>query len=145
MRELLLPYKFNPRKYQVPFFESFDKGIHRIILIHHRRAGKDKICWNLLIREAWEHIGNYYYAFPTYAQAKKALWEGRGKDGVKYLDHIPKQIVEGKFNDTELKIKLINGSIIQLVGVEDPDKVVGTNPRGIVFSEYSLQNPKAWD
>lgn len=92
-----------------------------------------------------EHVGNYYYTFPTYAQGKKALWEGRGKDGVKYLDHFPEALRDGKPNDTEMKIKYKNGSIFQVIGVEDADKVVGTNPRGIVFSEYSLQNPKAWD
>lgn len=92
-----------------------------------------------------EEVGNYYYLYPTYSQGKKALWEGRGKDGVKYLDHFPKEIRDGEPNDTEMKVKYKNGSIFQVIGVEDPDKVVGTNPRGIVFSEYSLQNPKAWD
>lgn len=93
----------------------------------------------------WENVGNYYYTFPTYSQGKKALWEGRGKDGVKYLDYFPKALLDGKPNDTEMKIKYRNGSIFQVIGVEDADKVVGTNPRGIIFSEYSLQNPKAWE
>ena len=92
-----------------------------------------------------EEVGNYYYLYPTYSQGKKALWEGRGKDGVKYLDHFPRELRDGDPNDTEMKVKYKNGSIFQVIGVEDPDKVVGTNPRGIVFSEYSLQNPKAWD
>lgn len=92
-----------------------------------------------------ENLGNYYYAFPTYSQGKKALWDGRGKDGVHYLDYFPKGLLSGKPNDTEMKIKYKNGSLFQVIGVEDIDKVVGTNPRGIVFSEYSLQNPKAWD
>lgn len=90
-------------------------------------------------------IGNYYYFYPTYAQGKKALWEGRGKDGVKYLDYFPPGLLNGKPNDTEMKVKYQNGSLFQVIGVEDIDKIVGTNPRGIVFSEYSLQNPKAWD
>ena len=93
----------------------------------------------------WENVGNYYYTFPTYSQGKKALWEGRGKDGVSYLDHFPKALLDGKPNDTEMKIKYKNGSLFQVVGVEDVDRIVGTNPRGIVFSEYSLQNPKAWE
>lgn len=114
-------------------------------MLHHRRSGKDKTCLNIVAREMQENIGNYYYLFPTYAQAKKAIWEGRGKDEVKYLDHFPKKLIDGKPNDTELKIRYKNGSLFQLIGVEDPDRVVGTNPRGIVFSEYSLQNPKAWD
>ena len=91
------------------------------------------------------NIGNYYYTYPTYSQGKKALWEGRGRDGIKYLDYFPRELIDGKPNDTEMKIKYKNGSLFQVIGVEDADRIVGTNPRGIVFSEYSLQNPKAWE
>lgn len=90
-------------------------------------------------------IGAYYYFYPTYAQGKKALWEARGKDGVRYLDHFPEPLRDGKPNDTEMKIKYKNGSLFQVIGVEDIDKVVGTNPIGTVWSEFPLQNPKAWD
>lgn len=90
-------------------------------------------------------IGNYYYIYPTYSQGKKALWEGRGKDGISYLEYFPKYLVKGKPNDTEMKIRYKNGSLFQVVGSEDVDKIVGTNPRGIVFSEFSLQNPKVWE
>lgn len=90
-------------------------------------------------------VGTYYYFYPTYAQGKKALWEARGKDGVRYLDHFPKQLLDGKPNDSEMKVKYKNGSLFQVIGVEDIDKVVGTNPIGTIWSEYSLQNPKAWD
>ncbi len=44
-----------------------------------------------------------------------------------------------------MKIVYKNGSIFQVIGTDDIDRVVGTNPRGVVFSEYSLQNPKAWE
>lgn len=91
-----------------------------------------------------KEVGNYYYTFPTYAQGKKALWDGRGKDGVKYTDYFPKELVSGQ-NNQEMKIQYKNGSLFQVIGVEDPDSIVGTNPRGIVLSEYSLQNPKAWE
>lgn len=145
IQEISLPHKYIPREYQRPLWEAFDRGIKRIIQIWHRRSGKDKTDINIVAREMWENVGNYYYLFPTYSQGKKALWEGRGKDGVKYLDHFPAELRDGKPNDTEMKIKYKNGSLFQVIGVEDPDKVVGTNPRGIVFSEYSLQNPKVWD
>lgn len=99
---------------------------------------------NIVAAEMAENIGNYYYLFPTYAQAKKAVWDGKDINGTSYLSYFPKELVDSR-NDTEMKIKYKNGSIFQLIGVEDSDKVVGTNPRGIVFSEYSLQNPKAWE
>lgn len=143
--EITLPHKFKPRQYQLPLLKAFDSGIKRIIQIWHRRSGKDKVDIQIVARAMLEEVGNYYYLYPTYSQGKKALWEGRGKDGIKYLDHFPKELRDGDPNDTEMKVKYRNGSIFQVIGVEDPDKVVGTNPRGIVFSEFSLQNPKAWD
>jgi hypothetical protein len=32
-----------------------------------------------------------------------------------------------------------------VIGTDNIDSIVGTNPIGCVFSEYSLQDPKAWD
>jgi len=145
MINITLPHLYLPREYQVPLWEAFDKGFTRLIQLWHRRSGKDVTDLNLVAREMWLNVGNYYYTFPTYSQGKKALWEGRGKDSVKYLDYFPKQLLEGKPNDTEMKVKYKNGSLFQVIGVEDIDRIVGTNPRGIVFSEYSLQNPKAWE
>lgn len=144
-KEIQLPYKYIPRDYQRFTWQIFDSGIKRIIQIWHRRSGKDKTDINIVSREMWENVGNYYYLFPTYAQGKKALWEGRGKDGVKYLDHFPEELRDGKPNDTEMKIRYKNGSLFQVIGTDDPDKIVGTNPRGIIFSEFSLQNPAVWD
>lgn len=143
--QINLPYKFEPRWYQLPILKAFDGGTKRIIQLWHRRSGKDKLDLNIVIREMAEVVGIYYYLYPTYAQGKKALWDGIGKDGIKYIDHFPKELLDGKPNDTEMKIKFKNGSLFQVIGTDDVDKIVGTNPRGCVFSEYSLQNPKAWN
>ena len=113
-------------------------------MVWHRRSGKDVTAWNLTIKKAHERIGIYYYLLPTYSQAKKIIWDGITKDGQKFIEYIPKELVESK-HETELKIKLKCGSIIQLVGTDNYDSIMGTNPVGCVFSEYSLQNPKAWD
>lgn len=143
--EITLPHKFIPRHYQLPVLQAFDKGYKRIIQIWHRRSGKDKLDLNIIARAMQEKVGIYYYLFPTYSQAKKAIWEGIGKDGFRYIKHFPEELIDGKPNDTEMKIRYKNGSLFQLIGTDDIDKIVGTNPIGCVFSEYSLQNPKSWD
>src|ERR1044072_1249514 len=144
--EVTLPYKFTPRTYQLPLLEAFDSGLYnRFLQLWHRRSGKDKEDINICAREMARIVGSYYYFFPTYTQGKKALWDGIGKDGTRYLDHFPTELLDGKPNDTEMKVRYRNGSIFQVIGTEDIDRVVGTNPRGCVFSEYSLQNPKAWE
>jgi len=82
--------------------------------------------------------------FPTYAQAKKVLWDGRDREGFPFMAHIPREIVKTS-NETELRKELVNGSAIQLIGTDNIDSVLGTNPIGCVFSEYAMQDPRAWD
>ena len=60
------------------------------------------------------------------------------------MGHIPREIVKNK-NETELRVELVNGSAIQLIGTDNIDSVLGTNPIGCVFSEYAMQDPRAWD
>lgn len=144
--KITLPYRYEPRDYQLPLWRAFDSGdFNRFLQLWHRRSGKDRTDVNIIAREMIKHVGIYYYFFPTYSQGKKALWDGIGKDGMRYIEHFPKELLEGKPNDTEMKIRYKNGSIFQVIGTDDIDKIVGTNPRGCVFSEYSLQNPKAWE
>ena len=119
-------------------------GKKRAVLVWHRRSGKEKSCWNYLVKQACKKIGIYYYFFPHFSQGRKILWDGMDKEGFRFLDHIPKEIVFGDPNATEMKIRLRNGSLIQIIGTNNVDSIVGTNPIGCVFSEYSLQDPKAW-
>lgn len=144
MTNITIPYMFKPREYQLPIFKAIDNGIKRIIMVRHRRAWKDKACFNVIVKKAMENVGIYYYVFPTYSQWKKAVWDGIDKDWWKTINHIPKEIIKTK-NNTEMKIELCNGSIIQIIWSDNVDSIVGTNPIWIVFSEYSLQSPAVWD
>ena len=121
-----------------------DKGYKRLIQVWHRRCGKDKTDINIVVKEMCKRVGAYYYFFPTYSQGKKILWDGADKNGFPFLGHFPAELIDKK-NEQELKIHFKNGSIFQIIGVDNVDSIVGSNPIGCVFSEYSLQNPKAWD
>mgnify|MGYP003997330637 FL=1 len=139
-----IPYDFEPRSYQLPMLREIDNGMKRVFCLWHRRAGKDLCLWNMVIKKAFEEVGLYYYMLPTYTQGKKIIWDGITNDGRKFLDYIPDVLVEGK-NSTEMKIDLKNGSIIQIVGTDKYDSIRGTNPKGVVFSEYAYLNPMAWE
>ena len=138
-----MPYNFKPRIYQEPLLRAIDSGLLRAVSIWHRRAGKDKTLINLVAKKMVERVGTYYYFFPTYNQGKKILWEGRDRDGFKFTDHIPEDI-RIRTNASEMLIEIQNGSIFQIIGTDNIDSIVGTNPVGCIFSEYSLQNPDAW-
>lgn len=139
-----LPHNFEPREYQLSLLQALDAGYKRAVVVWHRRSGKDKTLINLVAKKMYERIGAYYYFFPTYNQGRKILWDGRDKNGFKFLDHIPHALRKST-NATEMKIEMENGSIFQIVGTDKIDSVVGTNPIGNVFSEYALQDPSAWD
>ena len=142
--EIQLPYKFKPREYQVPFLQAMADGIKRAILLFHRRAGKDKTCINFVAMETQKRVGSYYYFLPTNVQGRKIIWDGMDYKGFKFLDHFPKELRSSQ-NATEMKLTLKNGSIFQVVGSDNFDSIVGTNPVGCVFSEYAIQDPQGWD
>ncbi len=143
MTAITLPHNFTPRPYQEAFFSAMNKGCKRAVLVWNRRAGKDTSAWNFLIYTAFETKGIYYYIFPTFAQGRKVLWDGMTNDGFKFIDFIPKPLV-ANINNQEMKIRLTNGSLIQIVGSDNYDAIMGTNPSGCIFSEYAMQNPNAW-
>lgn len=144
-----MPHLFNSRDYQDPYVQSLlppDGGdpVKRACVVWHRRAGKDKTTWNATITRAAIEVGYYLYMFPSQTQAKRAIWLGRGGDKISFMDHIPEDLIKTK-NKTELYVELINGSIIQLGGSDNFDAYMGTNPIWIVFSEWAICNPTAWD
>lgn len=117
----------------------------RVLIVCHRRFGKDKLCFNKLIVKAIEKMANYAYYFPTAALGRKALWDNVDvNNGMRVIDHIPTEILLSPPNQTEMKIRLVNGSTIQILGTDNLD-VVGGNYYGTVWSEMAQQNPIAWD
>ena len=108
-----------------------------------RRAGKDVVGFNIAIRYLIKNIAVIYYIFPTYSQGRKILWDSVLNNGEKFIDFIPKELIES-VNSHEMKIRFKNGSLLQVVGSDNYDSLVGTNPKGIIFSEYALQDERAY-
>lgn len=82
---------------------------------------------------------------PEAAQGRKVIWDGIDKQGRRIIDQaFPLEIRRGQ-NEHEMKIELVNGSIWQVVGSDNYNSLIGANPVGIVFSEWSVAKPSAWD
>ena len=141
--------KFKLRPYQAKLARAFDSGCKRLVAIWPRRAGKDLVCWNLLIESAWKRVGTYFLVYPTYSQGRKILFDATTIQGDRFLSFLPKEIIES-VNITEMKVRLKappgkdSGSLIQVVGSDNYDSLVGTNPLGCIFSEYALQDPRGY-
>lgn len=100
---------------------------------------------NWCATQAIERPGVYWHMLPTQRQARKVVWDGIDKQGRRVIDQVFPQAVRKSTNATEMKIETVTGSIWQLCGSDNYDSLVGANPVGVVFSEFSLTNPGAWD
>lgn len=134
--------KFSLRWYQEEIWDTVEeKKSKRILYIASRRAGKDILFWNLAIRQCIKRVCLVFYVLPTYSQGRKAVFDAIAIDGTKFLDYLPKVLVES-INQAEMKIRFKNGSILQIIGGDTYDtSLVGTNPYAVVLSEYSLMPP----
>lgn len=137
------------RTYQIEVAQSlFIHGIKRFALERPRRSGKEVESWNLIIQGAVETPAMYLMVYPTNVRAGAVLWNGAitMPDGtsLKFLDMIPERLVEKTDNQNKM-IHLVNGSVIWVLGSDiDPNKLRGTNPRGIAFCEFAFQDPRVF-
>lgn len=151
-REIIHPPRVNFRDYQKPLIRYLRNGGKRAVAVWHRRAGKDMTALEWTREAAHRRVGVYWHMLPTLRQGRKVMWEGMDNDGKRMLDAwdgwrtpgAPESLVEHIRHD-EMKVELRNGSIWYVVGSDNYDALVGTNPVGVVFSEWPLTDPNAWD
>lgn len=139
--QIEIPYNWAPRDhYQMPAWEYLEAGGKRADLCWHRKSGKDLLALAHTAAQAIQVPGVYWHILPKYSQARKTVWDGRTNDGKSYLDVFgpEKGGIIAKKKENEMMLELINGSIWQIQGADEPDRLVGPNPRGVVFSEWSL-------
>lgn len=142
--EITLPYNFIPREYQTPLWEAmFTGNFKRGVTVWPRRNGKDLVYWNACVAKAMQRVGLYFYIAPFYNQVRQIIWEGADNTGRRFLDYIPRELITRK-TQVDMRVELVNGSIIKLLGSDVIDRIVGSNPICIFFTEFSLHKPEAW-
>jgi hypothetical protein len=159
-----VPILFSPRSYDKKLMAAFGidpatgrprtrMGTWEV----HRGGGKTLVVIAAVLVPAMLHMpGTYFHVFPTYQQAKKAVWDKMFDEGPQigrpYLDFF-RPFAES-FNETELQITFrpVNdqrsGSIYQLIGMDTPrqvDLLRSTGPLGIVYDEYQLMERYAYN
>lgn len=156
MNDRNIPYHFTARDYQAPFLTEVEKAIlgssskRYFMHIWHRRSGKDKVdIADVAPRRLINSPALVKYVYPTLIMGRDNLWDGIGSDGFRYREHIAPFIRAGIPNETRMQIQVRNGtdtpSIFQVAGSDRPDSLRGGNAKMYVFSEWSEQDPYAWD
>ena len=140
-----IPYRFDPWPFQEECFRAFyEDGIRRFLEIWPRRHGKDKTFLNLMVDQMTQRVGNYCHVFPQRNRARRIVWQGIDDDGLRYTDHFPPELIYRK-SEVEMSVSLVHpddtsteGSIYWCLGSDkDEHLLVGTNPIGIIWSEYA--------
>lgn len=122
------------------------ENIIRFLLIWHRRAGKDVFGLDFARERAHERVAAYWHLFPFHVQARRAIWKGiDSRTGERFIDRAFPEALRDHTNDTEMSITFKNGSSWQMLGSDNYDRLVGANPGGVLFSEWALCDPAAWD
>ena len=145
-----LPHNFGARDYQANFMDFYDHGGRNGFWLWHRRAGKDLVALHEEGKLAMKHVGLYWHCLPSYAQARKAIWNNfNNSTGQRLLDSVfPREIIKSPVEfrpQGEMLIEFINGSVLQFLGSDAIDNIVGAGPRHVTFSEFALCKPNSYD
>src|SRR4249919_1202054 len=137
--------EWRPRPHQQKLWEFLEAGGKRAAAVWHRRAGKDEVCLHWAACAAMQRVGNYWHMLPEASQARKAIWDAvNPHTGLRRIDEAFPAELRASTRDTDMHIRLVNGSTWSCIGSDEYDRTVGSSAAGVVFSEYALSNPAAW-
>ncbi|MDE2101724.1 MAG: terminase family protein [Patescibacteria group bacterium] len=124
------------------FVDFHNRSKRWAVIVAHRRAGKTVACVMELLTRALatsKQDARYAYIAPYREQAKSIAWN--------YLKHYATPIVrdpEADFRESELAVRLFNGSIVRLFGADNPNALRGMYLDGVVLDEYADMRPSLW-
>lgn len=145
MPDLAIDGGFVPRAYQLPYMAAMDSGCRFACWVMHRRGGKDRTALAQACKDAFKRVGLYWHCLPTLRQGRKVVWDNITSEGKNLIDAtFPRELVRRRHID-EMKLELVNGSIVQIVGADNFDALVGSSPVHVTFSEWALTDPRAYD
>lgn len=117
--------------------EVFKSKTRFRVLVAGRRFGKSYLSCIELLRAAIDRPGEvYFYCAPTYRMAKDIAWKT-----LKSL--VPQPWIASK-NESDLKIELRNGSMIELKGTENAMALRGRSLGGVVLDEAAFMDSGVW-
>jgi PBSX family phage terminase large subunit len=102
-----------------------------------RRFGKTFLAIRELAKQCRYPNRRAYYVAPTYRQAKTIVWDQLKSKlySLNWIDTV---------NESDLTIKLINGSRISLRGADNFDSLRGVGLDFLIMDEFAMIDQKAW-
>jgi hypothetical protein len=141
-----LPSRWTPREYQKPLMQYLEYGGLRADVAAHRRWGKDEVALHWTATQIVQRAGVYWHLLPEASQGRKAIWDAvNPHTGRRRIDEAFPPEIRERTRDSEMAIHFRNGAVWQVAGSDNYNSLVGSPPVGVVFSEWALAKPDAWD
>ena len=133
---------FVPHKWHLQELSNFDRAAKNgfkdkrfFLKCWHRKSRKTTLDINILNRECIRNPKSVYiHVFPTYAQAKRVVWD----DPDMLKRYVPKWVIK-RVDEKDLIVEYKNGSLYRLFGTDKNNKnhLRGVNFRGAVMDEFA--------
>jgi hypothetical protein len=125
------------RDYQKDFLTNV-RNVRQAVLVWARRGAKTYTVFvEHIIPRMVEETMNVVIVYPTAKQGHKNFWTNVENDGFKTLEHIPKDLIASQSNsEDDMRITLINGSTLFVIGATKPEALRGANGKIYFFDEF---------
>lgn len=120
-----------------PIQKAYYQDNHRFVINPAgRRSRKTLIGKRKLLLRALQKPGRYFHGAPTHKQAKDIFWDSVLKDTA---------LLRSFKSETDLFVRLYNGSEIHVIGLDKPERIEGQPWHGCHITEFgNLKGPLAW-
>lgn len=138
-RELARWYRLIDHQIQIDLMRAVGNGVRFPVVPAGRRSGKTERAKRFIAKMAMENPGEMYFiAAPTRDQVKKIYWADMKKLCLSSLcSKAP--------SESELIIFLDNGTQVQLIGLDRPERIEGVFWSGGVVDEIADIKAEAWE
>ena len=154
---------WSPRPHQMGVWADMEAEIRNILLVAHRRWGKDEIGLNDCAIRAAKTPANYFYCLPEQEHARRSMWSAINKHtGKRRMDEcFPEGFRIGHLKEQEMAIDVHSSapakskvyvsaptpqhyrSRVQFLGSDNYNTIVGGSPYGVYLSEWAIADPQA--
>ena len=108
----------------------------RKVLVAGRRFGKSHLSFIWLLLRGLEENERRWIVTPNYRQGRNTTWKLMRQMFREY---------DCKINETDLSVKMPNGSEVAIRGAENENSLRGVGLTMVVMEEYSYIKPHVWD
>lgn len=138
-REMDRWYKLKDHPVQLALVSAVSRGVRFPVVPAGRRSGKTERAKRFIAKMAMANPGEMYFiAAPTRDQVKKIYWDDMKK--LCFASLCKKPPSEGN-----MTIFMDNGTQIQLIGLDRPERIEGVFWSGGVIDEIADIKPEAWE